>query len=337
MGKLAPDAIDIYTTCPSAVASQRDYLRRVEDVARWSDQAGCKGILVYTDNRQADPWLISHVIVQNTRFLAPLVAVQPLYMHPFAAAKAVSMFGWLYGREIHLNMVAGGFRGDLVALGDQTAHDQRYDRVAEYALIVKQLLSGKSPITFNGTYYTLKGLELNPALAPGLTVKMFTSGSSPASLAAADAVGATAINYPTPPTEQPETDTTGRIRGIRIGVIARNDSATAWQVARARFPEDRRGQFAYALAAKSSDSRWFRRLSTMQDGTYSENSPYWTGPLRNSQSFCPYLVGSYTEVGLEIGRYIEQGNRVFILDVPASEEELDHTASAFGHALRTTK
>lgn len=43
------------------------------------------------------------------------------------------------------------------------------------------------------------------------------------------------------------------------------------------------------------------------------------------------------EVGLEIALYIEQGKRVFILDVPASEEELDHTASAFDHALATAK
>jgi hypothetical protein len=42
--------------------SRRDCLRRVEDVARWSDHAGCKGILVYTDNRLADPRLVSHVI-----------------------------------------------------------------------------------------------------------------------------------------------------------------------------------------------------------------------------------------------------------------------------------
>lgn len=337
MGEMVQGGIDIYTTCPSAVGSGRDYLRRVEDVSRWSDQAGCKGILVYTDNRQADPWLIAHVIVQNSRSLTPLVAVQPIYMHPFAVAKAISMFGWLYERDIFLNMVAGGFRGDLIALGDHTAHDERYERVTEYALIVHQLLAGRSPITFDGTYYSLKGLELTPAPAPSRTAKMFTSGSSPASLAAADAIGATAISYPAPPGEQLGTDTAGGTRGVRIGIIARQDSAAAWEVAHARFPADRRGQFAYALAAKSSDSRWFRGLSTLQDGAYRGASPYWTGPLRNSQSFCPYLVGSYTEVALEIERYIGQGNRVFILDVPPSPEELEHTASAFEHALRTTR
>lgn len=323
--------IDIYTTCPS-VANRQDYLRRVEDVARWSDQADCKGILVYTDNRQADPWLVAHVIVQNTRALIPLVAVQPVYMHPFAAAKMISTFGWLYGRAIYLNMVAGGFRRDLVALGDGTAHDQRYDRLTEYALIVKQLLSGQSPVTFAGTYYTLERLELNPSLAPGITAEMFTSGSSPASLTAAAAIGATAISYPEPPADQPGTEATGRSRGVRIGVIARDDSAAAWRVAHARFPDDRKGQFTYSLAAKSSDSRWFRGLSNV-----GSDGPYWTGPLRNSQSFCPYLVGSYTEVGREIGRYIEQGNRVFILDVPASAEDLEHTARAFDHARRVRR
>lgn len=153
----------------------------------------------------------------------------------------ISTFGWLYGRSIYLNMVAGGFRRDLVALGDGTAHDQRYDRLTEYALIVKQLLSGQSPVTFAGTYYTLECLELKPSLVPGITAEMFTSGSSPASLTAAAAIGATAISYPEPPADQPGTEATGRSVGVRIGVIARDDSAAAWRVAHARFPDDRDG------------------------------------------------------------------------------------------------
>src|SRR2546427_1761612 len=115
--------LDIFSTCPQAADSDRDgYAQRVIDVARWSERLGCKGILVYSDNRQLDPWLVSHIIIQHTKTLCPLVAVQPVYMHPYAVAKMMASLAHLYGRRIYLNMVAGGFKNDLTALNDPTPH-----------------------------------------------------------------------------------------------------------------------------------------------------------------------------------------------------------------------
>jgi alkanesulfonate monooxygenase len=45
----------------------------VIDVARWSEEAGSEGILVYTDNSLVDPWLVSQIIVQHTTFLCHLL------------------------------------------------------------------------------------------------------------------------------------------------------------------------------------------------------------------------------------------------------------------------
>ena len=78
-----------------------------------------------------------------TERLCPLVAVRPVYMHPYAVAKIVASIGHVYGRRVYLNMVAGGFRNDLVSLGDETSHDERYARLTEYTQIVTQLLSGE--------------------------------------------------------------------------------------------------------------------------------------------------------------------------------------------------
>src|SRR5438034_3094688 len=113
--------LEVFSTCTQSTDGDREaYVQRVADVARWSERAGCKGILVYSDNRLVDAWLVSHIIIQNTTRLCPLVAVQPAYMHPYAVAKLVASFGHLYGRRIYLNMVAGGFKNDLVALNDTT-------------------------------------------------------------------------------------------------------------------------------------------------------------------------------------------------------------------------
>lgn len=66
------ESIDLFTTCPTYDGSDASaYVRRVRQVSRWSDEAGCRGILVYTDNSVVDPWLIAQTIIQNTTALAP--------------------------------------------------------------------------------------------------------------------------------------------------------------------------------------------------------------------------------------------------------------------------
>ena len=84
------DDLQIFSTCPqSKDVDHAAYAKRVVEIARWSEEFGCRGILVYTDNGLIDPWLVSLTILQNTRTIAPLVAVQPVYMHPYVAAKMV--------------------------------------------------------------------------------------------------------------------------------------------------------------------------------------------------------------------------------------------------------
>jgi alkanesulfonate monooxygenase len=39
-------------------------------VAKWSEEGRCTAILVYTDNSIVDPWLVSHIILQNTKKFA---------------------------------------------------------------------------------------------------------------------------------------------------------------------------------------------------------------------------------------------------------------------------
>src|SRR6266446_5777983 len=148
----AGTSLALFATCPqSRDVSQDAYLRHVIDVARWSEEFGYQGILVYSDNGIVDPWLVSQIIVQHTRALEPLIAIQPVYMHPYVAAKKVATLGFLHNRRVALNMLAGGFKNDLTALDDKTPHDDRYHRMVEYTLIVRQLLEGPDPVTFSGS------------------------------------------------------------------------------------------------------------------------------------------------------------------------------------------
>jgi alkanesulfonate monooxygenase len=324
--------IEVFSTCPqSKDVGSGDYLRRVQDVARWSDAAGYRGILVYTDNGIVDPWLVSQLILECTEQLCPLVAIQPVYMHPYTAAKMVASLGFIHGRRIYLNMLAGGFKNDLLALHDDTPHDDRYVRTIEYTLIMKQLRSGPDPVTFDGKYYKVTNLKMTPPLPPKLRPGILISGSSEAGLDAARAIGATAVKYPKPPGEEVDQRGDTIESGVRVGIIARDDADEAWRVALERFPEDRKGQITHELAMRVSDSQWHRQLSELGESP-SDETPYWLGPFQNYKTFCPYLVGSYEAVASEVARYIALGFKTFILDIPASEEELEHTAIVFARA-----
>ncbi len=326
--------VEIFGTCPQSSGANREtYLRNVADVARWSEESGCKGILVYTDNSLVDPWLLAQVIIEDTRALCPLVAVQPIYMHPYSVAKMVASFGFLYGRRIYLNMVAGGFKNDLISLNDTTPHDQRYDRLIEYTTIIRQLLASPSPVTYEGQFYKVTNLKMTPSLPKDLFPGIFISGSSEAGLAAARAVGATAVMYPKPATEyQTAPPPEALDSGVRVGIIAREEEDEAWRIAHERFPEDRKGQITHQLAMKTSDSSWHKQLSEMAREAQSKRSPYWLVPFENYKTFCPYLVGSYAGVADELARYISVGYHTFILDVPPNQEELHHVGIAFAQA-----
>jgi alkanesulfonate monooxygenase len=328
--------VRLFTTCPhSNDVPASEYARRVAEVARWSEDAGCYGILVYTDNAIADPWLVAQLIVESTSSLTPLVAVQPLYMHPYAAAKMVATFAYVHGRRLDLNMVAGGFRNDLLALDDDTAHDERYDRLVEYARIVQGLLTSAAPWSFEGSYYRVSNARLRPEVGQELLPGFLVSGSSSAGLAAARALGATAVKYPQPVADEPipASDDTLEL-GIRVGLIARTTDEEAWAAAEKRFPGDRKGQLTHRLAMGVSDSHWHRQLAVREDGADPSLETYWLWPFQNYKTFCPYLVGSYERVGAELAAYFARGFRTLILDIPESSDDLEHTARALARASR---
>jgi alkanesulfonate monooxygenase len=322
--------LQVFSTCPSSPVTRDHYRERIVEIAQWSEKAGCTGILVYTDNSQVDPWLVSQIVLENTRSLCPLVAVQPVYLHPYSVAKMVSTIGFLHGRRIFLNMVAGGFKNDLTALNDATPHDSRYQRLVEYTYIIQRLLEGRGPVTYAGQFYNVTNLSLSPRLAPELLPGILMSGSSEAGMAAARETGAIAVKYPEPPnTKGAALPASSGPCGVRLGIIARFRDDDAWKVAVERFPADRKGQLTRKLAAKISDSAWHHRLAEVSAGGGSARQVYWLHPFENYQTNCPYLVGSYENVAEELGRYIALGYRTYILDIPATEEELEHIGAVF--------
>jgi alkanesulfonate monooxygenase len=334
--------LDIYTSSPSpGTQSDQAYVERLRRVAEWSDRAGCRGMLIYTDNRAVDPWVLAQDVIVHTRTLAPLIAVQPAYMHPYAASQKVAALARVYGRSVDLNFVAGGFQLDLVALGDRLEHEARYERLAEYGSVITRLLTSDR-VTFQGRHYSVFGLKLEGRPSPELLPRLTVSGSSPDGRQCAGALGAVAVMYPEPlapdrpfgiPVFPDEQTATLRV-GIRIAILARATADEALAEAERRFPDDARGQRARDAAVQVSDSSWLHQLSTLAaDHSVLGQDVYWLGPFRNGKSFCPYLVGSYDDVAAYVSAYLRGGVRLIILDCPREEQDLAHAHTALRLAM----
>lgn len=331
-------AFDVFTSC--AASSQRDprqYHRDVVDLAGWTESHQLLGLLIYADNQQADPWWVGQIIIDHSDRLIPLIAVQPVYQHPFMVANRVAWLAATRARRVHLNMVTGGFPGHLGALCDPLAddHDARYARLVEHATVIHALLTSAMPVDFAGRYVALNGATLGVEMPPGLLPSYYVAGSSEASAAAAEVIGAVRLIHPGPPGQHiGEEARHSAGAGVSFGIITRESSEAAWREAHARFPANPMGERIQDMAARRSTSVWYRSLSRRARTSDTDRSPYWLVPLRTYRTFCPYLVGSYEEIAAYLARYHEDGIRTLILDTPDSEEDLDHIGVALDLVAR---
>jgi alkanesulfonate monooxygenase len=327
--------IILYSSCPPIVEYDREaYSRELLKIVRWSEDADFRGGLVYTDCISIDGWMVAQAAIVNSATFVPLVAVQPMDMTPFALARAAASLVLLYGRRVDLNFVSGGFSRDLAVQGDDLPHDARYDRLVEYVSIVRALLGG-GRVEYAGRYYNIRGAQLPCPPPADLMPTAYVSGSSQASVQAAESLGLRQLSYPLPPDDfaGPAVRTNKFGTGIRIGIIARDDSSEAWQIAHRRFPIDPGGAARMQLLCSISESSWQGSIASLTMPDNNNGDPYWLVPFRNYHTYCPYLVGSYDEVGEAVGKYLSGGVRAFILDEPEEPADLQHARIAIQRAV----
>jgi alkanesulfonate monooxygenase len=79
---------------------------------------------------------------------------------------------------------------------------------------------------------------------------------------------------------------------------------------------------------ENTDSVWKRRLRDARQNDELQDNGYWLLPFLTFQADCPYLVGSYAEIGAKLRRFAEKNVSTIILDVVADEQELSHIGRA---------
>ncbi|MFD4831264.1 LLM class flavin-dependent oxidoreductase [Streptomyces uncialis] len=313
------------------------FLDRLTRTAHVGEQVGWAGILVPHNLHEVDPWPIASYLGSVTSKMVPLIALQPSSLPPHTAAAMASAYATLYGRPLYFNLVAGAREDELRSTGDELGHDERYERVREYGRILRALLRGEA-VTEEGRHYTYRDFRLQPRPEVLSECKIFIAGSSSASLSVARDIADVVVTHPAP---YPEWEAeflrpllaegyAGEF-GIRIGVIARQRRADAWDIARTRFPETWRGRQETLLKTMSPNA-WSRKLAQHavtqegregQFGAEAEEDPYWLGAFRSGGASAPFLVGDVEEVADRLGAYLRAGVGHILLNGSHEDDHAD--------------
>jgi alkanesulfonate monooxygenase len=295
-----------------------DYWSDICKVAAFSETCRLTGVLLFTGNdTYLEPWAVTHELLRRTATISPLVAVNPIYMHPFTVAKMIASLVRLHGRKIYLNMVAGTALSHQTAMGDRLPHDERYDRLAEYIEIVKALLGSTRPLSFTGRYYQTEHLQLFPGIPADMAPEFLLAGQSDAARRVCAATGGIAMQMLPAALE----DGLPNIPGMHFGIVARESEGAAWEAAKSLFPENQEYRAMLEYSMSNTDAAWKRRMKADSERGAAVKKGYWLAPFANFQADCPYLVGSHAYIAERLRRLVQKGVTMFVLDIPAREEE----------------
>ncbi|MCP3059799.1 LLM class flavin-dependent oxidoreductase [Myxococcus sp. K38C18041901] len=320
-----PMPIQVFTTCPRSAEPEAFHSRALRTF-ELTERAGFTGTLIYTGNDvTVEPWFLAQELVTRHPRLSPLVAVNPIYMHPFTVARFISALASIHGRRCHLNLVAGTSLRDLEALDEELSHDERYQRVREFARIVMGLCSSTSPYSFGGDFYGVANLLLRPPVPAALRPGLFVAGQSAGASQTATALQACGLGM-----LQPDLGVLpAGSRGVHLGLVCRDTDAQAWSAAHALFPPDERGERMQRFSARNTDAVWKARMLSLADDKVAGVEGYWLEPFSRFQADCPFLVGGQEHIHRLLRQLLEQGIQHLVLELPAQEEDYVHAARAF--------
>ncbi|ACS86840.1 LLM class flavin-dependent oxidoreductase [Musicola paradisiaca] len=320
----ADRAFNVFTVV-SRHTDLQTYTGNLKFQAQECDRLGFTGMLFFVGNdTPIDPWLAAAQVAADTTRLSPFIALNPVYMHPFSAARAIATLSYLYQRRVYINLIAGASLAAHDALGDVGAdHQCRYARLLEYTRCVRSLLSSRRPHSFTGQYYQLKDLQLPLFLPEALQPGFFVSGHSARAQEVAGALGCDQVAMISPQLENP----LGR-GGVYLGMVTKASVTDAWREAHRLFLTDEIGQQVVAYSMKYTDAQWKNHLYQQTHATDVADG-YWIAPFENGRADCPYVVQDHRSMAGMVARLVRQGTTSFIIDLPEESEQLVEIAQVF--------
>jgi alkanesulfonate monooxygenase len=306
-----------------------DYLGQV---ALGAERLGFEAVLTPTGTWCEDAWLTTAALIRETTRLKFLVAFRPGLISPTLAAQMAATYQRLSAGRLLLNVVTGGDAGEQRRFGDWLAHDERYERTAEFLTVIRGVWRGE-PFDFSGTHYRIAGATV--LAQPDPVPPLFFGGASAAAQRVAAKHVDTYLTWGEPPPDvaariasvRSLADAAGRSLefGIRLHVISRDTAAEAWAEADRLVARLDPAQIAQAQQHfTGSESVGQQRMAALHQGRTDRLEIYpnlWAGYGLVRGGAGTAIVGSHQQVAERIAEYHALGLSHFILSGQPHLEE----------------
>ena len=233
------------------------YVDELMRVARFSDRNGFAGILLFAGNDTlVEPWSIAQHILAHTAESSPLIAVNPIYMHPFTAAKFVSSFALLYRRKIYLNMITGTAASDLHGLRRTAFPSRQIYKTGRIHPHCASTVDQHQTREFQRKVLQDGQLQLRPGLPPALMPEFLIAGQSDDAHRIAKQMGCLMMQM-----LPPNLDEGINGPGVNFGIFAREGRNEARREAKLFFQDSAEKRELLKYTMKNTNSVWKRRLN----------------------------------------------------------------------------
>ena len=314
-----------------------DYLTQV---ALAAERFGFTGVLTPFGLFCEDPWLVAAALAVRTERLHYMIALRPGLAAPLLTAQMAATCQRISGGRLILNVVTGGDADEQHRYGDWLAHDERYERTAEFLDLFNELWTGR-PVDHEGSHYrTQAGLLTRPAAT---RPQIHLGGSSAAARRIAAERADVYLAWGEPPAQLSElfSDVLGQAAaagrrpqlGTRFHVISRDSSEEAWRAADRLVAGMDPRRVAQAQARfRRTESVGQRRMAALHSGNTQDleiHPNVWIGYGLVRPGPGAALVGSHEEVADRIEEYHAIGVDHLILSGQPHLEE----AYRFGESV----
>ncbi|WP_062213978.1 LLM class flavin-dependent oxidoreductase [Streptomyces sp. NBRC 109706] len=312
------------TPATSAGGDRPPTVGYLTQIARAAEQVGFVAALTPTGAWCEDAWLTTAMISQQTEHLKFLVAFRPGFVSPTLAAQMASTYQRQTEGRLLLNVVTGGESHEQRAYGDRLDKDARYARTDEFLSIVRALWEGRT-VDHRGAHLQVEQAVLHRL--PDPIPEVYFGGSSQAAGPVAARHSDVYLTWGEPPAQVAEkigwirrlAEAEGRtVRfGIRLHVITRDTSASAWAEAQrllAGFDADTVRAVQQGLGKSESEGQ--KRMLALHGGTRDSleiHPGLWAGIGLVRGGAGTALVGSHAEVAALIKEYRAVGIEEFVL------------------------
>ena len=301
----------------------------VIDVSQKAEENGFDSILVPVCDKCMDPFIVSALILQNTKKIKTITAINPGMASPQVLGTMISTIINKFGNRIDLNLIKGNISTAIKQGLIVKEESELANLLDEFTSCLIELLQSQEPVTFDGSIIKLNSAQVIPH---ALQAPKIYIGGGPFSLDIAAKNSNTylmfadsleKVNAGVRNAQQMSIDKYNRHIDIGIGlnVVARKTHLEAIEACNkliSNVPRNTRLKMKYYY---SKNSIMGRTIKEIEQKNYFLEDNIWLGLAKARIGPITTLYGSYEEVSDKIKRYHDVGVTCFSLtSYPLLEE-----------------